>query len=188
MRKEPGKEREQKVWCWGKDLLTLQDLSYEDEEWEFIQRVVDEDIGDCFLVSNYGRAFDCSKQEMCTLYPDDNRTRYVKVSLPQCPEGYENYNVHRLVASAFVKNPDPDKRGIIHHIDGDRANNKARNLLWVSTAEHGVLHSLKNNDLALYCGMVAEMRQAQPLKKMGVLLPMSFEEMREEMMLDEKCK
>jgi len=184
MRKEANKDREQKVWCWGKDLRILQSLSKEDEEWEFVQRITTDEIGDCYLVSNFGRIFDCDKQELCTLYPDDNHTRYVKVSLPQCPKGFKNYNVHGLVAAAFVTNPDPETKDRVHHIDGDPSNNRATNLLWATTTEHGVLHSLKNNDLAMYCELVAEMRKSQPIIPKPSLLPLSFEEMLEEMQKD----
>lgn len=38
--------------------------------------------------------------------------------------------VHRLVAKAFVKNPNPDKYKIINHIDGDKSNNVYTNLEW----------------------------------------------------------
>ena len=40
----------------------------------------------------------------------------------------KDYLVHRLVAEAFI--PNPDKRPIINHIDEDPANNKAVNLEW----------------------------------------------------------
>ena len=186
MRKEVNKDREQKVWCWGKDLRILQSLSREDEEWEFLQRLTSDEIGDCFLVSNFGRVFDCDKQELCALYLDDKHSKYVKVSLPQCPEGFENYNVHRLVATAFVTNPEPERKGVVHHIDGNKGNNSAQNLLWATTAEHGMLHSLKNNDLATYCEMVAEMRQSQPIIRKPPLLPLSYEEMQEAVKQDEK--
>lgn len=42
--------------------------------------------------------------------------------------------VHKLVAEAFV--PNPADRPIINHIDGDKGNNKASNLEWVSAKEH----------------------------------------------------
>ena len=40
--------------------------------------------------------------------------------------------VHRLVAKAFLEQPPSEKHTIVHHIDGDRANNHAENLEWVT--------------------------------------------------------
>jgi hypothetical protein len=38
--------------------------------------------------------------------------------------------VSRLVATYFVKNPNPKKYTIVIHINGDRSNNHAKNLKW----------------------------------------------------------
>lgn len=46
----------------------------------------------------------------------------------------KNKSVHRLVAEAFL--PNPDNLPCIHHIDGDRLNNKLDNLKWVSEQEN----------------------------------------------------
>jgi hypothetical protein len=43
--------------------------------------------------------------------------------------------VHRLVAQAFVPNPDPQTLVYVHHIDGNPVNNHWTNLRWVSKRE-----------------------------------------------------
>ena len=45
--------------------------------------------------------------------------------------------VHRLVCAAF-HGPAPNGRGYVNHKDGDKANNKASNLEWVSAAENAI--------------------------------------------------
>ena len=44
------------------------------------------------------------------------------------------FRVHRLVAAAFI--PNPENKPCIDHIDGDRANDHADNLRWVTVKEN----------------------------------------------------
>lgn len=46
---------------------------------------------------------------------------------------YGTHRIHRLVALAFVHNPEPDKLIIVNHIDGNRANPCANNLEWTTS-------------------------------------------------------
>lgn len=46
----------------------------------------------------------------------------------------KNKSIHRLVAEAFL--PNPDNLPCVHHIDGDRLNNRLDNLEWVSEQEN----------------------------------------------------
>ena len=58
-----------------------------------------------------------------------NRDGYLVVSL--CKEGaMKSYYVHRIVATAFLENPEGYTE--INHIDQDKTNNKVDNLEWCS--------------------------------------------------------
>lgn len=48
--------------------------------------------------------------------------------------------VHILLARTHIKNPEPDRKFYINHIDGNKSNNNLKNLEWV-TPQENVLHS-----------------------------------------------
>ena len=60
-----------------------------------------------------------------------NRTGHLAVVLP----GARSVLVHRLVALAFV--PNPDALPLVLHGDDDPANNRAANLAWGTSAQNG---------------------------------------------------
>lgn len=57
-----------------------------------------------------------------------------------------NAQVHRLVATAFCENDDPEHKTQVNHIDGDPSNNNASNLEWCTPSEnmqHAISTGLK---------------------------------------------
>ena len=81
--------------------------------------------------------------------PFISRTGYYNVDL------YRNgkrskFRVHRLVGEAFVDNP--DNKTQINHIDGNKLNNNAMNLEWVTASEnmqHAFKHGLAKPSLGM---------------------------------------
>lgn len=84
-----------------------------------------------YWASEHGRVW--SAYSMKFLTPMAHRDGYLKVRL--CLRGVETeLFVHRLVAAAFV--PNPDGKPEVNHRDADKKNNAADNLEWVTRSEN----------------------------------------------------
>lgn len=82
--------------------------------------------------------------------------RYAAVNY-QCNGKQTVAYVHRLVATAFV--PNPDKLSQVNHIDGNARNNRADNLVWATHSETtrrayelGLINPMANAVPCTYCG------------------------------------
>lgn len=99
-----------------------------------------------YQVSNTGkvkaleRTF-CSGKNACIVkrYPEHiMKPRYYKIGyvyVGLCQDGIvQKFKVHRLVATAFV--PNPQNRPCVDHINGVRDDNRVENLRWVDAFEN----------------------------------------------------
>jgi hypothetical protein len=71
-------------------------------------------------------------EQVRTLNPWVHTNGYMRVALGRNKYRY----VHRLVAVAFVSNQ--EGKPFVDHIDGDRTNNAASNLRWVTAQENAI--------------------------------------------------
>lgn len=82
-----------------------------------------------YKVSNYGRVMQWKKR--LVLKQQITKDGYKEVSLAG-----KKYRVHRLVAIAFI--PNPENKPQVNHMDGCKFNNKVRNLEWATDLENRV--------------------------------------------------
>lgn len=86
-----------------------------------------------YEISNLGRVCSFKGRYPKILKPYKNRYGYLTVTL--CHDGkMVTKKVHRLVAEAFV--PNPENKPEVNHIDEDKENNVAENLEWVMRREN----------------------------------------------------
>lgn len=111
------------------------------EKWKYIEGVEGR-----YMISNFGRI------KRVERVIDSNANKGLKTRLPEkiiSPQiskfGYRHVRlatskgkidrtIHRLVAIAFVDNP--EGKPVVDHIDGNKENNHYSNLEWVSYAEN----------------------------------------------------
>lgn len=83
-----------------------------------------------YKVSSHGRIWNSKRNRMRTLA---NNKGYKMVALSK--NGFKiSHAVHRLVAIAFVENPENKRE--VNHIDEDKTNNFYLNLDWVTPKEN----------------------------------------------------
>lgn len=105
-----------------------------------------EDVLDCYFVDELGDVYSYSANGGTRRKEPKKLKQYVKtggylyVALVTESKKVRYLRTHRIVAMAFIDNPEDKK--YVNHIDENRQNNNVSNLEWVTPRENN-LHSLK---------------------------------------------
>lgn len=134
------------------NLLPYQNLSLEDMEGEIWKDIIGYD--GYYQVSNLGRIKSLSRDVFCGMGYYLKKEKILKQA--QHNQGYngvtlyienisKQFLVHKLVATAFVKNLFNKEK--VCHIDFNKKNNNSKNLEWVSSLE-SVCYQMSNKKLS----------------------------------------
>lgn len=121
------------------------------EEWRDIK-----DYKGIYQISNKGRVKSLNRIDSRgnkvneKILRPGKRNNYLYVRL--CKDGkFKDYRIHRLVAEAFI--PNPDNLPVVNHKDEDKSNNCVENLEWC-TQEYNVNYSLSKKIICLETGEI----------------------------------
>lgn len=94
-----------------------------------------------YSVSSWGRII--SHKTNCPLREEETEKGYLRVNLVDSKGRKKHFKVHRLVANAFISNPEGKKQ--VNHKDGNRHNNSVTNLEWSTDKENKNHQKMMNN-------------------------------------------
>lgn len=111
-----------------------------------------------YLVSNMGRVLSTWRKNRHILKPGTVGSGYKAVNLVDDDGNAHQFYVHRLVAQAFIANPDSLPE--INHKDEDKANNCADNLEWCDR-----LHNMRHGTWVERARATKELRRKEQAMK-----------------------
>ena len=114
----------------GKEYCIDSIENYRLEEWKPIAETDGK-----YLISNYGRLKSYCRYRAIIVKPYSNQYGYYRADIRRNGKRITAL-IHRLVANAFVINDNPKDNDTVDHIDGDKHNNRASNLRWLSRSEN----------------------------------------------------
>lgn len=95
-----------------------------------------------YQITSWGNVYSVDAEQF--LIPEVNDKGYLRVDLYEPSGRRKHVKVHRLVASAFVSNPEGKPQ--VNHKDGNKRNNSFTNLEWVTDVENKA-HRMRIMDL-----------------------------------------
>lgn len=88
--------------------------------------------GGKYQISTWGRVYNTEYGRFVA--PQETAKGYLRVDLFDANGYRKHHKVHRLVAKAFIENP--DNKPQVNHKDGNKRNNSITNLAWCTNSEN----------------------------------------------------
>jgi len=122
---------------------------YNDLEGEIWKQIIINGLSfDNYFVSNLGRFKNYKGIIMDNYKPHHSGYIFVRVDK-------NKYALHRIIASTFIENLEPEINNVVNHIDGNKLNNMAANLEW-TTIKGNNIHNHKSGFIKYYNRKIAQ--------------------------------
>ena len=118
----------------------------EDEIWKSV--TINDTVHEQYFVSNLGRFKNYKGIIMSDYKPHHSGYIFVRVDI-------HKYALHRIIASTFIDNLEPEINNVVNHIDGNKINNSAANLEW-TTIKGNNIHNHKSGFIKYYNRKIAQ--------------------------------
>lgn len=92
-----------------------------------------------YIIYENGSVYSIKTKKFLSPRQSENDDNYLTIVLYVNGKAYQRY-IHRLVAEAFI--PNPDNKPEVNHKDGDKTNPDISNLEWVTKSEN-IIHAFK---------------------------------------------
>jgi hypothetical protein len=102
-----------------------------------------------YSVSNLGNVKNINTEKI--LKPSLHTDGYKQVTLHVEKNKIITRKVHRLVANAFI--PNPENKECIDHINGNRIDNRIENLRWATKSENSINKITQSNNTSGFAGV-----------------------------------
>ena len=142
----------------------LKNESFEGEVWVWYKdyRIEKETIA----VSNYARAFSFIT---CKFLKDYGQNKdYMYWYLNDWDEEAITVPIHRAVAECFCQKPNIQDRLVVDHIDGDKHNNLASNLRWLTYKENSNAQDVQKRKVESLKKTIEHRKEIETLTKLLV--------------------